>query len=71
MEFALHYLQRTLERDGGVYGPILSPADRDTLHERLDPMGDHYVLHRRDLHLRYGLSIYVGKKQSQNSRFTR
>ena len=61
-EFVLHYFQRTLDRDGAPYGIILSPADRDTLQELLNPNSEHYVLNRRDLHLRYGLSIYVGKK---------
>jgi SAM-dependent methyltransferase len=62
-EFVVHHLRRTLDRDAGPYGPLLEEADRRALRELLDPDGARYVLKRSDLHLRYGLSVYVGEKR--------
>jgi SAM-dependent methyltransferase len=62
-EFVTYHLQRTLERDRGTYGPLLDEADRYAVQQLLNPSSPHYVLARHDLHLRYGLSIYVGEKQ--------
>jgi SAM-dependent methyltransferase len=59
-EFVTYHLQRTLERDRGPYGPLLDEADRQVAQQLLDPSNPHYVLARHDLHLRYGLCIYVG-----------
>jgi ubiquinone/menaquinone biosynthesis C-methylase UbiE len=61
-QFVLYYLQRTLERDDGEYGPFLSSDDKTVLKQLTDPQSEHYVLQRIDLHLRYGLSVYVGTK---------
>jgi SAM-dependent methyltransferase len=61
-EFAVHQLQAMLARDAGEYGPVLLDADRDLLRRLLDPSGSHYLLKRRDLHIRYGQSVYVGRK---------
>jgi SAM-dependent methyltransferase len=57
----IHYrLQRTLERHHGPYGPLLSDVDAHTLGALLDPDNPAFALRRPDLHLRYGLSVYVG-----------
>jgi ubiquinone/menaquinone biosynthesis C-methylase UbiE len=61
-QFIVYYLQRTLERDDGEYGPLLSTDDKAVLQQLLDQKCEHYVLKRNDLHLRYGLSVYVGTK---------
>ncbi|MEM7111175.1 MAG: class I SAM-dependent methyltransferase [Chloroflexota bacterium] len=61
-EFITNHLQRGLERDHGPYGPLLNETDRDTVQQLLDPNSRHYVLSRQDLHLRYGLCLYVGEK---------
>lgn len=61
--FVLHRLQRALTRDQGPYGPILVEEDSFTLRQLVDPNSPHYLLLRRDLHVRYGLSVYVGTKE--------
>lgn len=61
--FVLYQLQRTLDRDQGSYGPILTEEDRFALQQLLDPASPHYILQRQDLHVRYGLSVYLGKKE--------
>lgn len=60
-EFVLHQLQRVWERDHGEYGPLLSEADRAVLKRLIDPEDDFFILKRDDLHVRYGLSVYVGE----------
>lgn len=62
--FVLHQLQRVIDRDQGPYGPILTEEDRSVLPQLLDPDSSCYILQRRDLHVRYGLSVYVGTKQT-------
>lgn len=61
-QFVLYYLQRTLERDDSEYGSLLATEDRTGLKQLTDPQSEHYILRRTDLHLRYGLSVYVGTK---------
>ncbi len=61
-EFVLYRFRRVLERDQGQYGPFLSNTDREVLQQLLDPESAFYLLQRRDLHVRYGLSVYVGTK---------
>jgi len=60
--FVRRLLSRTLGRDGGEHGPLLSDGDREALRALLDERGPHFVLKRDDLHLRYGLSLYCGRK---------
>jgi len=62
-EFVLYYLQRTLERDTGKYGPLLNDSDRQVIEQLIDENSVSYVLNRSDLHVRYGLSVYVGMKK--------
>jgi ubiquinone/menaquinone biosynthesis C-methylase UbiE len=64
-EFVLYRFRRVLERDQGQYGPFLSEQDRDTLYQLLDPKSAFFILKRRDLHVRYGLSVYVGTRSPQ------
>lgn len=61
-EFIVYRLRRVLERDQEAYGPFLSEEDRETLKQLLDPQSSHYILKRTDLHVRYGVSVYVGQK---------
>lgn len=61
--FVLHQLQRVIDRDQGPYGPVLTEGDHSVLPQLLDPDSVHYILQRRDLHVRYGLSVYVGTKE--------
>ncbi len=60
--FVVFMLGRTLERDAGEYGPLLADEDREVLRQLLEPASPHYLLKRNDLHVRYGLSVYVGVK---------
>lgn len=60
--FTLYHLQRAQRWDQGDYGPLLSEEDRATVRALLDPAGPHYLLHRQDLHVTYGLSVYRGEK---------
>lgn len=61
--FVLHQLQRLIDRDQGPYGPVLAEEDRSVLLQLLDPNGSHYILQRQDLHVRYGLSVYLGTRR--------
>lgn len=61
-EFIVHRLRRFLKQDQDAYGPLLNDEDRHTLNQLLDPHSPHYVLKRTDLHVRYGVSVYVGQK---------
>ena len=61
-QFILHYFQRMLDRDDGNYGPLLNDADKKTLEQLTNENSESYVLKRRDLHVRYGLSVYLGVK---------
>jgi len=63
-QFILHYFQRTLERDDGDYDPLLNDADRTALEQLTNENSDLFILKRSDLHVRYGLSVYLGVKQS-------
>ncbi len=62
-EFVMWHLNRFLERDHGEYGPILEPDDRKTVERLVDHTDDFYILNRNDIHVRYGLSVYVGTKE--------
>lgn len=64
--FVTSHLERSLERDRGPYGPLLKREDRRTVINLLDPASPHYILARRDLHLRFGLGVYVGEKSKLN-----
>jgi SAM-dependent methyltransferase len=64
-QFILFRFRRVLERDQGQYGPFLSKQDRDTLRQLLDPESVFFILKRRDLHVRYGLSVYLGTRSPQ------
>lgn len=61
-EFIVHRLRRVLERDQEAYGPFLSDEDCETLKQLIDPRSPHYILKRSDLHIRYGVCVYVGQK---------
>jgi SAM-dependent methyltransferase len=61
-EFIVYRLRRVLERDQEAYGPFLSDEDCETLKQLLDPQSPHYILKRTDLHVRYGVCVYVGQK---------
>lgn len=61
-EWVRFHLQRVLDRDRGAYGPLLNAQDRAVVEQLLDPQSPRYVLHRTDLHVRYGLSVYTGRK---------
>jgi SAM-dependent methyltransferase len=61
-EFAVNRLHRALKTDASPYGPVLSDEDRAVVQALVDPSSPHYLLRRADLHLRYGLSVYVGTK---------
>ncbi|NOK57890.1 MAG: hypothetical protein GFH27_549287n194 [Chloroflexi bacterium AL-W] len=61
-QFILHYFQRTLDRDDGKYGPLLNDADKKTLEQLTNENSETFILKRRDLHVRYGLSVYLGVK---------
>lgn len=59
--FVLHGLERTLARDRGEYGPLLNAGDRAVVTALVDDEDPRFILRRDDLHLRYGLSLYVGQ----------
>ncbi len=65
-EFITYHLWRTYERDRGQYGPLLNEADCLAVQQLLDSSSPHYILARDDLHLRYGLCVYVGEKSSDS-----
>lgn len=60
-KFIMARLKRSLDRDQGSYGPLLSELDRETLNQLLDENSSHYVLARSDIQIHYGSSVYVGR----------
>ena len=56
-QFVLFHLQRTLNCEGGAYGPLLSETDCATLSLLLQSDGPCYVLQRDDLRVRYGRCV--------------
>jgi len=55
-----HHWRRWLTRED--WRALLNTQDIEILEQLLDPESPHHVFRRTDLHLRAGLTVYMGRK---------